>query len=134
MELLQPEEGTEGLEVLARYDHPDWGKYAAVTRHAYGRGTATYLGCGVPEKLLAEILEDTVKEAGIPMPALRFPLIVRRGVNQEGREITYLLNYSGSPQTAAAPPGGQELLSGRQVAAGEMLTIPAWDLAIVEGA
>ena len=134
MELLQPEEGTEGLEVLARYDHPDWGKYAAVTRHAYGRGTATYLGCGVPEKLLAEILEDTVKEAGIPMPALRFPLIVRRGVNQEGREITYLLNYSGSPQTAAAPSGGQELLSGRQVAAGEMLTIPAWDLAIVEGA
>ena len=68
------------------------------------------------------------------MPALRFPLIVRRGVNQEGRGITYLLNYSGSPQTAAAPSGGQELLSGRQVEAGEMLTIPAWDLAIVEGA
>lgn len=134
MELLQPEEGTEGLDVLVRYDHPSWGKYAAVTRHAYGRGSATYLGCGVSEKLLAAILEDAVKEAGIPVPALRFPLIVRRGVNQEGREITYLLNYSGSPQTAAVPAGGQELLSGRQVAEGEMLTIPAWDLAIVEGA
>jgi len=32
-------------KVLAYYDHPVWGKYAAITENNYGKGLATYIGC-----------------------------------------------------------------------------------------
>ncbi|MBV7274465.1 beta-galactosidase trimerization domain-containing protein [Clostridium sp. PL3] len=32
-------------KVLAYYDHPYRGKYAAVTQNSCGKGLATYIGC-----------------------------------------------------------------------------------------
>src|SRR6202012_3359532 len=39
-ELLIP----EGCKVLASYDHPYWGNYAAITKNHYGKGTVLYFG------------------------------------------------------------------------------------------
>ena len=41
MELITP----ATAKVLAYYDHPVWGKYAAITENNYGKGMATYIGC-----------------------------------------------------------------------------------------
>ncbi|MFC6601056.1 beta-galactosidase [Ectobacillus funiculus] len=41
MELITP----TTAEVLAYYDHPHWGQYAAITQNHYGKGIATYIGC-----------------------------------------------------------------------------------------
>ncbi len=41
MELITP----TTAQVLAYYDHPQWGKYAAITQNQFGKGTATYIGC-----------------------------------------------------------------------------------------
>ena len=38
MELIMPTTAT----VLAYYNHPQRGKYAAITQNAYGKGIATY--------------------------------------------------------------------------------------------
>jgi beta-galactosidase len=32
----------EGAKPLAYYDHPFFGKYPAITRNAFGKGTFTY--------------------------------------------------------------------------------------------
>ncbi len=57
MELVNP----EGAQVLASYDHYNWKRYAAVTRNAYGKGTATYLGCWIGDAMLREILTDVYR-------------------------------------------------------------------------
>jgi beta-galactosidase len=43
---------TEGAEVLARYEHPRFGDFAAVTTHGHGAGRITTVGC-VPDAVLA---------------------------------------------------------------------------------
>lgn len=130
MELLIP----EGAQVLARYVHPAWKDYAAVTRHSYGHGTAVYIGCMTGEEVLCNVLRGALTEAGVEIPAQRFPVIVRGGVNDMGRRVCYYLNYSGEAQQAEACMDGTELLGGRRVHAGETLQLAPWNLAIVEEA
>jgi hypothetical protein len=47
----------------------------------------------------------------------------------------YYLNYSGQPQTVTYSYGnGADLLTGKTYARSASMTIPAWDLAIIEEA
>lgn len=131
MELVNP----EGAKVLASYDHYNWKRYAAVTRNSFGKGTATYLGCVTSDGMLREILADVLREVGLwtADQEVEFPVIIKRGTNQDGKQIVYYLNYSSSEQTVAHRDGdGVELTKKEKVAQGDTLTIGPWDLRIVE--
>lgn len=131
MELVNP----EGAKVLASYDHYNWKRYAAVTRNSFGKGTATYLGCVTSDGMLREILADVLREAGLwtADQEVEFPVIIKRGINQEGKQIVYYLNYSASERTVThRDGGGVELTKKEKVAQGDTLTIGPWDLRIVE--
>ncbi len=131
MELLQPTTAT----TIARYEHPVWGQYAAVTRNAYGKGEVTYVGFMPGDSLLEKILAAAADRARVSrLPAdLRFPLIVRGGVNEKGRAVHYLLNYSPRPLSFAYPFGpSTELLSGQAIAAGSRLELLPWGVKITE--
>lgn len=130
MEMLVP----DSAEVLASYDHPQWGEYAAVTRNSFGDGTATYIGCMTEPAALAVILRDTLQVAGLwgEDQQLSFPLIVKSGVNRHGSTIRYYYNYSAESVTFQYPHGaGQELLSGNPVAHAEELKLEAWGVFII---
>jgi beta-galactosidase len=134
LELLTPAAGTE---VLARYDHPAWSGYAALTRNAFGDGTATYLATLTDPVTVRAVLADLLRDAGVwdwPQDlALAAPTVaVRRGTNGRGRAVTYLLNYSGSPVVLPAPVAGRDVLGARDVTAGQELTVGAWDLVLLE--
>ncbi len=131
MELVQ----ADTAQVLASYDHYNWKRYAAVTRNHYGKGTATYLGCWISDEMLREILCDVVKEAGLwgKEQETAFPVIIRKGINDLGREVIFYLNYS--PETQQVPYAGAEaadLLMEAAVEDGERLEIGPWDLRILE--
>ncbi|QDH21907.1 beta-galactosidase [Saccharibacillus brassicae] len=131
MELLTP----TTAEVLARYDHPEWDGYAAITTNRFGEGTATYVGFLPTEGLLLRLFERVLREAGLwgEDQKLKFPLVVKSGVNAAGCRVRYFLNYSGEP--AGLRYGyrdGRELVSGEDVRHGQMLNLPAWGFAIVE--
>ena len=130
MELLIP----EGARVLARYEHPAWGEYAAITRNRFGKGTAVYLGCMTGEAVLANVLRGALTDAGVQIPGQAFPVILRGGVNDFGRRVTFCLNYSADARQVQACMTGRELLGGRAVAQGETLTLAPWGLAILEEA
>ena len=130
MELLIP----EGARVLARYEHPAWGAYAAITENRFGRGRAVYLGCMTGEAVLDNVLRGALTDAGVQIPEQAFPVIVRGGVNDAGRRVTFCFNYSAEAQQARAGMTGRELLGGRAVAKGETLTLAPWGLAILEEA
>ena len=130
MELLMPTTAT----VVARYEHPAWSRYAAVTRNAYGKGEVEYVGFMPTDALAEKIVVDAAMRAGA-VEGVRpsFPVIVRAGVLKNGHRVRYLLNYSAT--TRPVPGGvasGTELLSGRKVAAGEGVELAPWGVAIVE--
>lgn len=130
MEMLVP----DSAEVLASYDHPQWGEYAAVTRNSFGDGTATYIGCMTEPAALAVILRDTLQVAGLwgEDQQLSFPLIVKSGVNRHGSTIRYYYNYSAESVSFQYPYGaGEELLSGNPVAHAEELKLEAWGVFII---
>ena len=75
-----------------------------------------------------------LEDAGIRRESeCEFPLIVRKGVNDLGKTVRFYLNYSGQEQTNVfVCADGTELLTGMEKTKGEVLTVPAWGLRIVE--
>ena len=120
-------------KVLARYKHPSWPAYAAVTRNAYGSGEVSYVGFMPTEAVIDKLMSEQVKRAGIALPKLRYPLIVRGGTGQDGRQIRYVLNYSAKPQRLSyGYANGTELVSGKPLKRGQALELKPWGVAIVE--
>ncbi len=131
MELLTP----TTAKVLAYYDHPVWGTYAAITENQFGKGLATYVGCMTSPPLTEKIVKDAVQKAGImlPDPQLYFPIITKKGVNGLGKSVRYFFNYSATPQTIVYKNGnGSELLSGAAIAANSNLLLEPWGIKIIE--
>lgn len=128
MELLMP----AGASTLISYKHPSWGKYAAVTENFYGEGIGIYIGCKTSEKVLQEIYRYALEKTGVEIETeYVFPVMIRKGINDAGREIVYYLNYS-QDTVEVAVKKGHLLLSDREVEEGERLTIGPWNLEIVE--
>jgi beta-galactosidase len=131
MELISP----EAAEVLAWYDHPHWGQYAAVTHNIYGNGTATYIGCLVKADVMQRILAKVAKQAGVwgVDQEIYFPLITKSGVNGSGKNIHYYFNYSSIQSSITYPHiEGTELLSDRSIKNGELMEIKPWGVLIIE--
>jgi beta-galactosidase len=131
MELLMP----TTAQVLARYKHPAWGKYAAITENHYGKGLATYVGCHTSDAVVDKLVTSAVKKAGLwgADQELTFPLITRAGVNQRKKNVHYYFNYSATPGAVRYPHGaGKELLAGATVAKGQSLQLAPWGMQIVE--
>ncbi len=130
MELLTP----TTAKVLARYDHPAWGQYAALTENVHGKGLATYLGFMPSEEMLGKILEDAIRKAGLwsADQDLAFPLITKSGINQRGKVVRYYFNYSARAATFKYPhEAGKDLLSTQAVAKGSPQQLAPWGVMIV---
>ena len=129
MELLEP----QGAEVLARYEHPCWGRYAAVTKQAFGQGTAIYAGCLMNPVWTRALCLHALKAVGIEATdSDLFPVSVKSGVNRQGATIRYYLNYSPEMQTVIYRyADGEELLSGTPVHRYGKLTLPPWGVNII---
>jgi len=128
-ELLVPEKAT----VLGYYDHPYWGKYAAITENNYGKGKVIYMGSWPSLPILEKLILRTVDGTGITVSDIEFPIIMRQGINTKNKLIHYYFNYSGQPVTLEYNyKTGTELFSGKKVNPQEKLTINAWDMNIIE--
>ena len=130
MELIIP----ETAEVLMSYDHYAWSDYAAVTKNSYGNGNAMYIGCMFDESILKKLFKEFFEEIGVMVSDVQFPVIIRKGVNDFAKEVTYYLNYSADTQNVEYKgKDGVELLSGNDVAHSDNIEIKAWNLCIIEG-
>ena len=125
----------ETAKVLASYDHPFFGKYAAVTRNQFGKGTLTYEGTLLSDELQQKVLFQVLELAGLSGPDQKLPPTVRvkHGTSNAGARLHFYLNYSGQPQSVAYPYGnGTELFTGRAVSTSSQIPLAAWDLAVIE--
>ena len=131
MELLMPQEA----EVLASYDHYNWKEYAAITKNHYGKGTAIYIGCMTDDNTLKAVLTEALNSAEVEIPEYSWPVIVRKGTNDLGKYVRYILNYSAEEQNVIYHgANGTELFSEESVQDGDTVTVLPWNLKIVEEA
>ena len=130
-ELLVP----DTAEPLVYYDHPFFGKYPAITRNRFGKGTLTYVGTVLSDKLEEKVFLDALELAGVTGPDQSLPPVVRvkHGVNRSGKTIHYYLNYSGNAQTFSYPyAAGSDLLLQATIEHARPITLKPWDLVIIE--
>lgn len=128
-ELLEP----KTAETMANYEHKYWGKYAAVTKNHYGSGYAYYFASKSPKTVLSGFLKDALKEAGIKVPQLSFPAIIRSGLNDEEKELHYIFNYSSENIKIKNPfKKAADLISGAIYMPDEEIEISDWDLVILQ--
>lgn len=131
MELLMPQEA----EVLASYDHYNWKEHAAITKNHYRKGTAIYIGCMTDDNTLKAVLTEAFNSAEVEIPEYSWPVIVRKGTNDLGKCVRYILNYSAEEQNVVYHGAdGTELFSEESVQDGESITVLPWNLKIVEEA
>jgi len=124
----------EKAKALAYYEHPEFGRYPAITRNSFGQGTLTYEGTYLSDRLQEKIVLETLRTAGVPLAdvGLPAPVKAKHGILGNGKAVHFYLNFSAGPQEFTYAHGeGVEMLSGRPAAAAQKLTLPAWDLAII---
>lgn len=127
-ELLQ----TEDAETLASYEHKYWGRYSAVTRNRYGEGTAYYVGTYPEKEQLKKYLLMAAADAGIEIPAQRWPVIIRSGI-ADGKKLHYILHYSEDCREIDCPcERATEILSGENFRKGDRIPLKDWDVKILE--
>jgi beta-galactosidase len=123
----------EGATALATYDHPHFGRFAAVTTHRFGQGQVTYIGTLPNHELGRAVAELVLAEAGVRVPRADLPgsVLVTGARLADGRRLWFVSNWAWDPVTVPAPAAGSAMLSGRELPEGGRLELGAWDVDIV---
>lgn len=125
----------EHAKPVAYYDHPFFGKWPAITRNEFGKGTLTYEGTFLSDTLQRDIVLSILKDAGLTGADQELPqaIHVKHGTNRLHKQIHYYLNYSSAVVTFTYPyAAASDLTTDATVAAGASVTLQPWDVAIFE--
>ncbi len=126
----------EHAKPLAYYDHPFFGRWPAITRNEYGSGSLIYEGTFLSDGLQHKVVLEAIHDAHLDLqaqPDLPDSVREKDGVNGLGRKLHYYLNYSSDSRSFHYEHAtGYELLSGKQMAPSQMITLGPWDVAIIE--
>lgn len=133
MEFLMPESGD--TQILASYEHPYWGRYAAITQHSYGQGKGIYVGCHISNAYAKALVGYVAEQAGIRdvSQEAQFPVNVRSGNNTSGKRVHYYFNYSNEHiEQKYLHEEAVELISGMTYEKGQLLSMQPWSVFILE--
>ncbi len=120
---------TEGADVLARYEHPHFGEFPAVTTQRHGAGRVTYVGT-VPDRALARSLSAWLAAESLPPdPWRRGDAVRATAARGDGRTLRFVHNWSWEPAAFTPPAPVRDVLSGDRV---ESLALGPWDVRILE--
>jgi beta-galactosidase len=125
----------ETAKALAYYDDPFFGKYPAVTENKFGKGSLTYEGCLVTDEIQSKIISSKALETGLidSENHLTYPIVMRSGINGQGKNIRYYLNYSDKEESVAYTfPKGTNLFTNALLKRGDNILLKPWDVVIVE--
>ena len=124
---------------VLKYSHPAYERYAAAAKNQYGNGSTLYFGTMFEnDELLESVLLPFLHETGfsggdLSSDAPHYPLIIKRGINDSGKELCYYLNYSKDPVSVThRGKDGIELVSETSIVCGDKIDLGGWGVAVVE--
>jgi beta-galactosidase len=118
----------EGADVLASYASGALAGLPALTRHAFGAGTAWYLSTLLPAGELAALVRAIAAAAGIP-PAPPGISVTRR---RDSRGQSWLCAVSHAAAPVRLPACGLDLITGRKIA--DAIELPPDGAAVIREA
>ena len=119
---------TEGADVLAAYSAGPLAGLPAVTRHAFGAGTAWYLSTLLSAGDLTAVLRGIAAEAGV-RPASPAPPGVSVTRRRDGSGRSWLCALNHGTAMATLPASGLDLMTRREIAGA--LRLPPGGTAVV---
>ncbi|NTW41485.1 MAG: beta-galactosidase, partial [Cellulomonadaceae bacterium] len=115
----------DGAQVLAGYDHPRFGDFAAVVTNPSGTGRVTTVGCLPDRALAADLMRWAAPPAVADALAHEVPasVSVASGTNADGRRVWFAFNWGWAEQSLTLAcdvrePGGDHLEAGAAVVLG----------------
>ena len=123
---------TTTAKALCTYEHKVWNA-AAVTENSYGKGRAMYLGTYFGEDTLLEIFKYFFKTDGFDKDFhAAYPVVVKRGINNDGCNVSFLLNYSNDTQNVTCNTASYKSLTDDTIiSAGQTISLKPWDICIL---
>ncbi len=116
-------------ETLATYDAWHLKDYSALTRNAFGKGSAYYLGTLVSQPEFYDRLISLLLESARIKPLIVPPAGVEVSVRQRGaKKIVFLINHTEELQTVELPASKLELLQNQKI---KSLDLPRHGVAVV---
>jgi len=130
MEFIIP----ETAKALAYADHPFFGKWPCITENAFGKGHLIYCATVPSRDIMQKLIARAAERTKLDIPAIKysFPTIIRSGVNQNGKKIHYIFNYSAAANSVDMPFKGIDLLTGKSYSVNDKINLAAWGVAIIK--
>lgn len=125
----------ESAQALAWYDHPFFGKYPAVTRNAYGKGSLLYQGTEIGGALQLAIVKQELKRIGLSGPDQELPekVTVKHATAKSGKRLHFYFNYSAQPASVTYRyRAADNLLAGAAVPTDGVLPLQPWGVAVLQ--
>lgn len=122
-------------KTLASYDHPFFGKYAAITRNEAGKGVVTYFGTVGSLEVLKKVLRNSLEELKLIGADQDLPekLKVKHAFNASGKAVHFYYNFSDKSMEFKYPyKTGKSILANTRVEKNGLIQFAPWDVVIVK--
>lgn len=122
-------------DVLARYDHPRFADFAAVTTRAVGEGRITCIGTVPNAAFAADLMRHLVviPVAGDWLSDLPTTVTVTSGTTADGLRNWFVSNWSPEQTTVRVPRDVINRITGEQHAAHSQISLEPWGCVILAG-
>ncbi len=121
-----------GAQVLARYEHPFLGRWAAITTVAHGDGRITTVGTVPDAELARALVEWLVPVTGDAWRAIATDSVtLYSATSGAGRRLRFLHNWSWEPAVVAVPVTVRDALADEVVERDHEVSLGPWDVRIL---
>ncbi len=122
----------EGAEELSGYQSDFYAGSPVLTKNAFGKGKAYYVGTRSSEEFYSNFLREICEELEIKPVACTPEGVEATMRKNDNGEFLFLLNHNSDSVMVRLEWGGTDILTGRQCMAGEPLMLPAAGVAIIQ--
>jgi beta-galactosidase len=120
----------DSADVLATYDHPHFGQFAAITTHQHGQGRITYVGT-IPNPALGQALFRWLLPDAGPWAPLPAGVTVSGATATDSRRIRFLHNWTWQESTVTVPVAMRDVLDDTKHQAGAQVRLGPWDVRVL---
>lgn len=115
-------------DVLARYEHPHFRRWPAITTRPHGAGRITYVGTVPNHALGIALFRWIAPAASAGLPA---GVTVTGATSADGRRLRFVHNWSWDPVTVELAGDVRDVLGGTGHSSGEKLDLGPWDVRVL---
>lgn len=116
----------DGAETILGYDHPEFGRFPAITTRAVGAGRISYVGTVPNPALAADIAAWLVVEPIAAGWSRDASVTVASGRAAAGVRVWFISNWSSDSAAVRAPHAVADPVTGETFAAGHTFSLEPW--------